>query len=148
METILTYRGRKVSGEDVAFIRGLIAARAGISRRALSIRLCEAWNWRQPNGALRDMVCRGLLLALHRAGEITLPPPRHTSSYSPSHRVKPARMEIDASPIQGVLADVGALTFQQVRRTNKEALCHSMMQQHYYLGYTQPVGEHLKTRKR
>jgi hypothetical protein len=27
---------------------------------------CEAWDWRQSNGALRDMVCRGLLLMFER----------------------------------------------------------------------------------
>jgi len=40
---------------------------------ALSRKLCEIWDWKQPNGALRDMVCRGLLLMLERVGEIELP---------------------------------------------------------------------------
>jgi len=30
--------------------------------------LCEAWQWRQANGALRDMVCRACCLMLERAG--------------------------------------------------------------------------------
>src|SRR5713101_8136924 len=47
------------------------------SRRRLSQKLCEAWQWKQPNGALRDMVCRGLLLALDRGGQIELPPVRY-----------------------------------------------------------------------
>jgi hypothetical protein len=33
---------------------------------------------------------------------------------------------------------------RQVRRTPEEALFNSLLQQHHYLGYTQPVGEHLK----
>jgi len=60
----------------VAFIRQLIAAHPRASRRSLSKKLCEAWNWVQPNGVLRDMVCRGLMLVLHRAGHIELPPVR------------------------------------------------------------------------
>ena len=44
-----------------------------LSRRRLSAKLCEAWQWKQANGVLRDMVCRGLLLMLHRAGAIELP---------------------------------------------------------------------------
>src|SRR3954470_3743717 len=68
------YRGRVVTAEDVAFIRRFIAQNPGASRRRLSAKLCEAWQWKQANGALRDMVCRGLLLMLHRAGEIELPP--------------------------------------------------------------------------
>src|SRR5207249_748454 len=69
MPTEWRYRGRAVSAEDIAFIRQLIAAHPGASRRALSAKLCEAWGWKQANGAPRDMVCRGLLLMLDRAGE-------------------------------------------------------------------------------
>ena len=68
------YRGRSITGEEIAFIRQLIADRPELSRWKLSRELCEAWQWKQANGALRDMVCRGLLLMLHRAGEIELPP--------------------------------------------------------------------------
>src|SRR5437879_1392911 len=70
----LKYRGRVLTTEDILYIRKLIAAHPGESRRTLSKKLCEAWQWKQPNGALRDMVCRGLLLMLDRAGEIELPP--------------------------------------------------------------------------
>ena len=44
----------------------MIAAHPSASRRALSRQLCEAWDWKQPNGELKDLVCRGLMLALHR----------------------------------------------------------------------------------
>ena len=64
------YRGREISAADILSIGELIAANPGASRRTLSKKLCEAWEWRQPNGALRDMVCRGMLLMLDRAGQI------------------------------------------------------------------------------
>jgi len=51
-----------VTGDDVTLIRQLIAENPGISRRKLSEKLCELWQWKQANGALRSMVCRGLLL--------------------------------------------------------------------------------------
>src|SRR6266852_4053717 len=70
------YRGRIFNLADIESIRRLIAANPEASRWALSRKLCEAWNWKQANGALRDMVCRGLLLMLERAGEIELPPVR------------------------------------------------------------------------
>jgi hypothetical protein len=70
MDVRLRYRGRDLTDLDITFIRKLIAAHPGASRRALSALLCEAWDWRQPNGQLCDMVCRGLMLALHRAGWI------------------------------------------------------------------------------
>ena len=60
------YRGREIGAEDILYIRALIERHTGESRRKLSVRLCEAWQWRQANGALRDMVCRGMLLMLER----------------------------------------------------------------------------------
>jgi hypothetical protein len=54
----LRYRGRPISEADLVQIRELIAAHPHASRRTLSAKLCEAWEWRQANGALRDMVCR------------------------------------------------------------------------------------------
>ena len=67
------YRSREITGEEILFIRQLIRDYPELSRWKLSRQLCEAWQWKQANGALRDMVCRGLLLMLHRAGEIELP---------------------------------------------------------------------------
>src|ERR1700683_4817203 len=65
MPVDLRYRGRVVTAEDIVFIRQFIAESPGLSRRKLSAKLCEAWQWKQANGALCDMVCRGLLLMLH-----------------------------------------------------------------------------------
>ena len=74
MAASLRYRHRVVSEADVAFIRQLIGEHPTASRRQLSKKLCQAWNWVQGNGTLRDMLCRGLMLQLHRAGLIELPP--------------------------------------------------------------------------
>jgi hypothetical protein len=144
MSVKLTYRGRAVTDADVTFIDQLISAHPMASRRALSKKLCEAWNWVQPNGAARDMVCRGLLLALHRAGHIELPPPRYVLSHAPSKRHTPTPVAIDTALLRGPLKAVRPLEFRQVRRTNQESLFNSLIEQYHYLGYTQPVGEHLK----
>ena len=56
----LKYRGRVITREDILYIRELIAQNPPESRRRLSKKLCEAWQWKQANGALRDMVCRGI----------------------------------------------------------------------------------------
>ncbi len=76
MQTNICYRHRVVTDSDVAFIRQLVAEHPESSRRDLSKKLCVAWNWVQANGALRDMVCRGLMLKLHREALIELPPVR------------------------------------------------------------------------
>jgi hypothetical protein len=144
MTDVWRYRGRVITPEDIAFIRKLLASHPQASRRALSAKLCEAWNWRQTNGALHDMVCRGLLLMLHRAGVIELPPVRQTSSNPLVKRKRPARILIDTTPIVGGLKQLQPLEFQQVRRTAEEGLFNSLLEENHYLGYEQPVGDHLK----
>jgi hypothetical protein len=138
------YRGREISSEEVAFIRRLIAEHPALSRRALSQKLCDAWHWQQANGAPRDMICRGLLLLLHRAGAIQLPPVRYTPPNPLARRTRPAMMLLDTTPVQGPLSQLQPIEFQQVRRTAEEPLFNSLMESHHYLGYEQPVGEHLK----
>jgi hypothetical protein len=138
------YRGRVVSAEDIVFIRQFIAQHPDASRRRLSAKLCEAWEWKQANGALRDMVCRGLLLMLHRAGEIELPPVRQVSLNPFVERERPAPVLLDTSQILGPLGALQPIELQQVRRTSDEPLFNSLMEQYHYLGYEQPVGEHLK----
>jgi len=144
METLLQYRGRRVTHEDASFIRALIEAHPSDSRRALSRRLCEAWGWLQPNGHPRDMVCRGLMLALHRAGHIVLPPIRHVNPNPLARRRRPLPIEADESPIETSLSEMGPLDLRQIRRTPEEAVFNALVEAHHYLGYTQPVGEHLK----
>jgi hypothetical protein len=141
---VLRYRGREIHPADILYIRALIEGHPGDSRRKLSTRLCEAWDWRQSNGALRDMVCRGLLLMLERAGEITLPPVAYRRHNPLVQRSRPEPVLVDQSPIEAKLKDLGPIEMGQVRRTGDEPLFNSLMEEHHYLSYEQPVGEHLK----
>jgi hypothetical protein len=138
------YRGREIGSSEVAFLRELISDHPKLSRYALSKKVCEAWQWKQANGELRDMVCRGLLLMLDRAGAIQLPAARCGSRNKPEGRERPEPLVPDNRPVRGPLHELGALEFQQVRRTPQEPLFNSLLEQYHYLKYQQPVGEHLK----
>ena len=144
MDIVVKHRGRPVTSSDVAFIRKLIAANPRASRRALSAMLCEAWGWRQANGAPRDMVCRGLMLALHRSGHIELPEVRRRPPNPLAQHESPRPVEVDERPVHVSLRELGPLRFSQVRRSSDEPLFNGLVETHHYLGYTQPVGEHLK----
>ena len=141
----LSFRGRPIRQADVAFLRELIAQHPDLSRRRLSVKVCEAWQWVQPNGQPRDMVCRSLLLALHRAGHLTLPAPRCTPPNNAirHRRVAPVALG-DTTPLEGTLASLGPLTIALVRRTDGETLFAHLLSHYHYLGYSRPVGEHLK----
>ena len=143
MEALLTYRGRVVTPSDLATIRTVLST-PGISRRALSLQLCDVWQWRQPNGTPCDAICRGLLLWLHRAGHIQLPAPQWTTRKPWRSRTSAPPVLIDTTPIATSLGTLGPLVFHQVRRTPDEPLVNSLLAQYHYLGYQQPVGEHLK----
>ena len=138
------YRGREIGSSEIVFLRELIHEHPELSRYALSIKVCEAWQWKQANGALRDMVCRGLLLMLERAGAIQLPAARRASPNRPEGRERPEPVVPDNRPVRGPLSELGVLEFQQVRRTPQEPLFNSLLEQYHYLRYQQPVGEHLK----
>jgi hypothetical protein len=90
------------------------------------------------------MVCRGLMLELERAGHIQLPPIRFKVRNNLSERERPESVVPDNRPVRGPLHGLLPLDIQQVRRTAQEALFNSLIEQYHYLGYEQPVGEHLK----
>jgi hypothetical protein len=81
---------------------------------------------------------------LHRAGPIVLPPVRYTPPNPLVRRARPAPALIDTTPLHERLSQLGRLDLQQVRRTGDEPLFNSLIEHHHYLGYEQPVGEHLK----
>ncbi len=144
MDYQFKYRGQSYSEQQIQFIRRFIEKNPSDSRWALSKKLCQAWNWVQENGALRDMVCRSFMLELHRAGLIQLPEKKRNAINNLAKRKKPTRLQVDQTPIVGALSAIGPIEFTQVRRKNQEPLCNSLIEQHHYLGYSQPVGEHLK----
>lgn len=146
MQATLRYRGRDITEDDVAFLRRLIVESKGASRREISRRVCTAWGWVQSNGTLRDMVCRSLMLLLHRAGRIELPPQRVTPPNNVVLRARPAPapVDLDRTPIATSLADLGPLQWRQVRRTADEGLVRTLFAEHHYLGAPRLVGEHLE----
>src|ERR1700739_4428907 len=111
------YRGQRFGGEEIGFIRQFIEDHPELSRWKLSRELCDAWQWKQANGALRDMVCRGLLLMLDRAGESELPRMKRTVRNRIAERQKPEPVIPDTRPVHGPLASILPLEFIQVRRT-------------------------------
>jgi hypothetical protein len=139
------YRGQEIGSDQIAFLREFIRTHATSSRWKLSRQLCEALGWKQANGALRDMVCRGLLLVLERAGQIELPPVRrHIRGQCRTGRPRPEAVLIDDTPLVMPLKTLGPVDTHPVRRTADEPLFNSLMEHYHYLGYEQPVGEHLK----
>src|SRR5680860_711234 len=122
MELGIKYRGRMATTEDVELINNLMASYPEDSRRALSVKFCVSTNWVQANGNLRDMVARGFMLSLYRAGFINLPQKKYNTNNPLAKPKKPVEIFIDETPIDTALKDM-ELEFIQVRRSPQEKLC-------------------------
>jgi hypothetical protein len=144
METIITYRKRSVTGQDIAAVIKIIKSHPDKSRRFISQEVCREWDWRQPNGVLKDMVCRTLLLLLESKGLIKLPARKFTPPNPLANRKKPSRAVVDKTPVNCSVSDLLPIRLKQVRRTRFDNIFNGLISEHHYLGYTQPVGEHLK----
>ncbi len=79
---------------------------------------------------------------------MSFPPVRWVNPNPLAHRnpdrKRPAPVLVDETTLEGALAEIRPLEFEQVRRTVEERLFNSLLDRYHYLGYTQPVGEHLK----
>ena len=73
-----------------------------------------------------------------------MPPVRRINPNPLARRVKPSKVEIEAFPVGDALGELLPLEIRQVRRTKEEALFNGLIEAYHYLGYVQPVGEHLK----
>ncbi len=139
------YRGQEITSEEIVFMREFIADASAQQPLEAVPAIMRSLGWKQANGALRDMVCRGLLLMLERAGEIELPPVRrHIRGQCRTGRPRPEAVLIDNTPLAMPLQALGPIEIHPVRRTADEPLFNSLMEHYHYLAYEQPVGEHLK----
>jgi hypothetical protein len=62
MELPTTLQGRPFGPEQLAQVQALIGQRSDWSRYRLSRELARLWSWRTPQGQLKDMAARTLLL--------------------------------------------------------------------------------------
>jgi hypothetical protein len=66
----IRYRGKTYTGKEIDEIKEVIATYRERSRLFISQEICRRWGWAQPNGILKDMICRGLLLQLEAQGKV------------------------------------------------------------------------------
>jgi hypothetical protein len=140
----VTVQGRWLNADDVGFIGQMIAEHPQWSRRRLSQALCEAWNWRNGAGQLKDMAGRALLLKLHERGHIRLPARRQ----APSNRMRascPVRWQGETTPCVETLSDLAPLELSEVSRDPGERQeVAGALRTFHYLGFGGTVGENLQ----
>ncbi len=78
-QILVTVQGKKVA-PNLLDIQRLMNENPDWGRTRLSQEVCKLWNWQGPNGQLKDMACRTMLLKLEGSGCITLPPRQRQST--------------------------------------------------------------------
>ena len=140
----LILQGRPLGPAELGLIRQLLVDHPDWSRRRLSQALCEAWNWRNATGQLKDMASRALLVKLQQRGQIELPARRQ----SPVNRMRatgPVACPWDTSPQSGTLSDMGPLQLREVsRQPGPRQELGAALAQFHYLGFRGTVGENLQ----
>lgn len=141
-------RGRTFSHEELLRIRTIVETSSGEHRCALSKKVCEVLDWRQLNGRLKDRSCRDVLLKLHEAGFLRLPPRRR-----PPTRRRPititAKTDPRLAPVFGP-RDIDLQSFSIVTGTGRrgrrpeESLWNEFVERYHYLRYGVPVGPQIK----
>jgi len=144
VESALVLQGRVIGAAQLQQLRYLLESHMEWSRYRLSVELCLLWEWRAPNGQLKDMAARALLLKLEQQGYLRLPPKRRPSPNRMLH--KQVRAVAHArEPIQDPLAQLTPLEVIELsQRPGELPLYEWLLHEHHYLSYASPVGLNLK----
>jgi hypothetical protein len=126
---------REFNAPMIARITKVLRADPSMSRRALSLRVCEWMQWRTAKGKWKEVSCRKALLELHRRKLITLPEAKK-SCFSRSWRKTPRDRQIDNPEVQCTLKVLGEIKIVAVSsRYNKlSRVWNELMDRFHYLG--------------
>jgi len=140
--TIKRYSGRLFSRQELEQIRELIQTSPQTSRQQLSYRVCELFDWRKPDGSLKDMSCRVALLRMYREGLIELPAPRH--KVNPCRAFLRRTVQAEPEPrLEVGVHELADLRLEVVDRTGS-ALWNEYIDRYHYLGYKPLPGAQLR----
>lgn len=137
-------QGRKITPADIQFIRQLLADNPSWGRTRLSKELCKLWQWYNPNGQMKDMACRSLLVKLEKADCIVLPPSQSKWSKVPRNNSIPL-VPHNSQEVRCGLRQILPIQITQARQySDDNALFSCLLSRYHYLGYSRSVGENMK----
>jgi hypothetical protein len=139
----VTLQGRPFC-PDISLIEKLLGENPGWGRTRLSVKLCELWAWRAPNGQLKDMACRNLLLRLEQAGQICLPSRQRPSTNADRNRCS-LWVPHPSDPVEDPLKELLPLQIACVGvGGEQDRLFRYLVAHHHYLGCRNVAGENMK----
>ena len=100
----LVIRGRSIGDKELEEIRALVQEYWQKGRAEISRQICHLWEWKQPNGWLKDRACRDMLLMLEQRGLISLPKRKNPGPQGKKN-VQTQGFLIDTSVCKGSITD-------------------------------------------
>lgn len=140
---LFKYRTRDLRTSDIDFIKQTIEEHYQKGRSYISRELCKSWDWKQPNGNLKEYAARDLLLRLEEKNFITLPPRKR-----PKNNLK--AKSFDQKPFYikknlcGVIKTYEPPTIKLCSNPQEAYLCDYLFATYHYLGAARLVGAHLR----
>ena len=138
------YYGRDFTTEEMALLRALIAGPPALNRFALSKEFCRRIGWTKPDGGLKHMMARVTMLAMHKDGRITLPPPRWGRN-PPAPMTFGPDTDAPLEPPPRTLDEVRPIRLRTVLGgTPQSRQWNQFIARHHYLGYKTLVGAQMR----
>ncbi len=127
--------GQEFSLDMISRISTTVDAEQGLSRRALSLLVCQWLDWRAANGKLQEVSCRKALLELHRRGLISLPAAEQ-ACFSRACTKQTPDVVADIPYLSCSLQDLGEITIMVVssRYSKASQIWNGLMDRFHYLG--------------
>jgi hypothetical protein len=135
-------------GEDqLSTIRNILdESEDGTTRSEIARRVCDALEWRNKQGSLKEMGARVALLKLHRAGWINLPEPTHRNSNGKrTERLLHAPVPLPPDrEIRCALHELGTVSLRRVVTRDESLLWDGIIDRYHYLGHAPLSGAQVR----
>jgi hypothetical protein len=135
------YCGRDFTPKELEQIRSLIEHNPMFNRTRLSEEVCRMLKWLKPDGKLKDMSCRVVMLRMQRDGLILLPP--STRIKQPVRKIEFTPATEPQSPVLCSVDQLPQLHLKMVTKANS-ALWNEYIERYHYLGHTTLPGAQLR----
>ena len=126
---------------EVNEVRTFLDNHPSWNRTRLSCELCMHWNWKRPDGQIKDMACRELLRKLEFRSLIKLPARQRPG---PGRLPTIESIAVDQNPISCVLSDIKPVKVVNARNCIEyEKAFNYLVKNFHYLSYGRPVGQNM-----
>lgn len=142
MDWPIKIQGRLLTESTVNEICVYLKEHPDWNRSRLSRELCELWNWKRPDGQIKDMACRELLRKLEFRSLINLPPRENPG---PCRMPEITPVKINKNLISCELSDLQPIRSVDARSfVDYEKTFNYLVKEYHYLSYGRPVGQNMK----